>query len=74
MHPFQVNILSIQWYRTKLHGIVPKMNYFKPIILKFETFIYNSNGKTIHNFCKHGGNALPVEEKKLPLVFSEKTA
>ena len=45
-----------QWYRTKLRAIVPNRNYFKPIISKFKTIIYNSYSKIIHNFCMHAGN------------------
>ena len=47
-------------YRTKLLAIVPNADYFKPTILKFKKFIYNSNSKIMHNFCVYGGNALPV--------------
>ena len=35
---------------------MPNPDYFKPIILKLKTFIYNSNNKIIHNFCICGGN------------------
>ena len=35
-----------QWYRKKLRAIVPKTNYLKRIILKFKTFIYNSNRRS----------------------------
>ena len=38
--------------------MVPNTNFFKPIILKFEAFIYNSNNKIIHNFCIYKGNTL----------------
>ena len=31
-------------------------DYFKPIILKFKTFIHNSNSKIAYNFCTCGGN------------------
>ena len=48
-----------QWYRTKLCAIVPNRNYFKPIILKFKTFIYNSDSKIIYNFSTYGVNTLP---------------
>ena len=48
------------WYMTKLWAIVSNTNYFKPNILKFKTFIYNSNCKIIYNFCIYGCNTLPV--------------
>ena len=44
---------------TKLRTIVSITNYFKPTILKFKSFIYNSNSNVVHNFCIHGGNAPP---------------
>ena len=44
----------MQWYRTKLHEIVPNRNSFKIIILKFNIFIYNSKRKIIYNFCMYG--------------------
>ena len=64
-----------QWYRTKLCKNVPNLNYFKPIILKFVTFLYNSSSKITCNFCIYRGNILPVKggRKFLPLVFSERT-
>ena len=54
---------------------------FKPIILKFKIFIYNSDIKIIYNFCIDGNNTLPVRGGEqhprgrnfLPLVFSERT-
>ena len=49
--------------RIKLRAIVPNRNYFKPIILKFKIFIYNSNNKIIYNFCIHGGNIPPIGEE-----------
>ena len=55
-----------QWYRTKLRAIVPNRNYFKPIILKFETFIYNSGSKIIYNFCTYGGNTPPRRGRSNP--------
>ena len=68
-----------QWYRTKLRAIVPNRNYFKPIILKFKTFIYNSGSKIIYNCCIYGGNTPPVggsnpsPSPPRGLVFSEIT-
>ena len=41
-------------------------NHFKTIILKFKTFIYNSDSKIIYNFCMYGGNTLPVGEEVIP--------
>ena len=35
----------IQIYRMTLRAVVPNTDYFKPIILKFKTFIYNTNTK-----------------------------
>ena len=52
--------------QTKLLAIVPNMNCFKTVILKFKTFIYNSNGKIKHNFCMYGGNAPPVGGEVTP--------
>ena len=54
------------WYRTKLRAIVPNRNYFKPIILKFETFIYNSGSKIICNFCIYGDNTPPAGGEVTP--------
>ena len=34
-------------------------DYFKPIILKFKTFICNWSSKLKQNFCVYGGNASP---------------
>ena len=51
-----------QWYGSKCHAIVPNTDYFKPIILKFKIFIYNSNSKVIYNLCLCGGNILFVRE------------
>ena len=48
-----------QWNRTKLRAIVPNRNYFKPIILKFKTFIYNSVSKIIYKFVRMG--AFPLQ-------------
>ena len=39
---------------------VPNTSYFKPIILKLETFINNSNSKIMYNFCLHEDNILSV--------------
>ena len=36
-----------QRYRTKWRAMVPNTNYFKPIILELQTFIYNCNSKII---------------------------
>ena len=47
------------WYAAKLRAILPNTNYFKSIILKLKTFIYNSNNKIICNFCIYGGNTPP---------------
>ena len=44
----------IQLYKTKLCGIVHSTDYFSPFILKFKTFIYNSNNKIICNLCLCG--------------------
>ena len=44
-------------YRTKLCAIVSNTDYFKPIILKFKTFIY----KIIYNFCTCEGNIPPSQ-------------
>ena len=55
-----------QWHRTKLRAIVWNTNYFKPIILKFKTFIYNSNIKIMYNFCMHGGNTPPIGGEVTP--------
>ena len=49
-----------------MRTIVPNRNYFKPIILKFKTFIYNSDSKTIYNFCTYGGNSLSIGEVTPP--------
>ena len=49
------NIVAAK-YRTKLRAIVSNTNYFKPIILKFKMYIYNSNSKITYSFCIHGGN------------------
>ena len=38
-----------------MRAIAPNTDYFKPIILKFKTFIYNTNSNVIHEFCMHGG-------------------
>ena len=46
-----------QQYRTKNCAIVPNKYFFIPIILKFEKFIYYSNGKVIYYFCTCGYNA-----------------
>ena len=70
-----------QWYSTKLHAIVPNMNYFKPVILKFKTFIYNSNNKIMHNFVYLEATLPPVRVEVNPqgefffllLVFLERT-
>ena len=56
-----------QWYRAKLCAIVPNADYFEPIILKFITFIYNSNSKITHNFCIYRGNTPPVGGKDVTL-------
>ena len=37
-----------QRYRTKLLAILLNKNYFKPIILKFKSFIYNVNSKSMY--------------------------
>ena len=42
-----------------MRAIVPNVAYFKPIILKFKTFIYNS--KIPYDFCVCGGNTLEME-------------
>ena len=64
-----------QWYRTKLSVIVPNTNYFKPIILKYKTFIYVSNNETVHNFCIYGNNVQNTfpGEIFLTLVVCERT-
>ena len=49
-----------QGSRTKLRATVPNTNYFKPIILKFKKFNYNSNTKIICNFCMYGGRTSTV--------------
>ena len=59
-------IILTQWYRTKLLAIVPNRNYFKPIILKLKTFIYNSDSKIIYNFCMYGGNTSSVGGEVTP--------
>ena len=43
-----------------MRAIVPNTNYFKPVILKLKTFIYNSNSKIIYDFCTNVGNTPPV--------------
>ena len=50
-------------YRTKLRAFVLNANYFKPNILKFKTFIYNSNSKIMHNFCMCRSNTPPSKEE-----------
>ena len=47
-------ISLIELHRRKLHEIVPNVDYFTPIILKFKTFINNGNKKIIYNFCTLG--------------------
>ena len=67
-----------QCYRTKLGAISPN-EIFLPNILKFKTFIYNSNSKFIYNFCIHGtiiprrgrSNPSPRRRHFLPLVVLE---
>ena len=44
---------------TKLSSIEHNADYFKKIILKFKTFIYNCYRKMIHNFCIYGVNMPP---------------
>ena len=41
-------------------AIVPNTDYFKPVIFKFKTIIYNSNDKIIGNFHINGINFPPV--------------
>ena len=42
-----------------LRAIVPNTSYFKPNILQFKIFIYNSNSKIMHNFCICRNNTPP---------------
>ena len=49
-----------QWYTTKLRAIVPNMNSFMAIILKFKRFIYNSNSKIIIIFVYMGAIISPT--------------
>ena len=49
-----------QQYRAKLHAIVLNVDYFRSIILKFKTFIYNSSSKIIDNFCMCGSNTVSL--------------
>ena len=37
-----------------MRATIRNTNYFKPIILKFKIFIYNSNSKIIYNFVYVG--------------------
>ena len=56
-----------QCYRVKLRAIVPNMNYFKKIILKFKIFVYNSNSnKIICIFSIYGDNN-PLDTQSNPL-------
>ena len=55
-----------RWCRTKLRAIVFITNYFKLIILKFKTFIYNNNNEIIYNFCMHRGQYSLVGEEVTP--------
>ena len=45
---------------------IPNADFFMPVILKCETFIYNSNSKIKHNFCMDGGNTPSVVAKHHP--------
>ena len=56
----------------KSRAIVHNTNYFKPFILKFKTFVYNSNSKIIYNFCMNRGNTPPVREMYFTMVFLER--
>ena len=42
----------------KLCSILPNAGYFKLIIFKYETFIYDSNSNIIYNFCAFRDNIL----------------
>ena len=55
-----------QRYKTKLRAVVLNTNYFTPIILKSETFIYNRDKKILHNFCMYGCNTRPVGGEVTP--------
>ena len=55
-----------QGYRTKLRTIVLNADYFKPMILKFKTFILDRIIKVIYIFCMCGDNAFPVDEELTP--------
>ena len=73
------SISVTQRYKTKLHAIVPNADYFKPIILKFKTFIYNSDSKFMYNLLlpyRWGGIPTPLPPGGgdfLTLVFLERT-
>ena len=49
----------MQQYRIKLRAVVHFANYFRPIILKFETLLYNSNSKIACKFIEYGSILLP---------------
>ena len=57
---FEIANCPTQQYRTNLRTIVPNVDYFKPIVLKFKTLVYNSISKIIYNFCVCRGNILSV--------------
>ena len=48
------SISLTQWYRTKLHEIIPDTDSLKLIILKLKAFTYNSIRNVIFNFCLCG--------------------
>ena len=59
------SISLIQWYKTKLHAIVPNTNYFEPTISKFKTNIYNNNSKIIYMHIHiMFGDILPTTREK----------
>ena len=52
----KILISLTKWYGTELRAIVSNCT---PIILKFKTFIYNSNSKIIYNNWMYGGKYPP---------------
>ena len=41
---------------TELRASVPNTNYFKLVVFKFKTFVYNSNGKILYKFFIYENN------------------
>ena len=63
--------------KTKWCALISNTDYFKPVILNFTTFIYNSNCKITYNFCICENNIFSVgdvtpEENFFNIAFFKK--